>query len=99
MKVTLTLIAPETGEQDYTRTLDMPAVPQAGDIIHLNGEGGLAAFQVKATIWNVSPTDEVDVWVAAEYRDSPLASEAHKKAMSLWQARGIKIPMAPDLGV
>lgn len=97
MRVRLLYVPPGGGENDWGQDFDLPEMPREGDYIHVynaSGPMGACAFRVRRVWWHLDHpgTDAAGglkhVYVECEIADSPIAGDAHKQSVAMYEARG-----------
>ena len=88
MKVNLTFVPPDGGEQNYFLLMELPQIPSKGDYLSImrSGKNRSENFIVKRTWWNLQFDESKklgqvsEIWVECEFALSPFSSESHKQA-------------------
>lgn len=95
VEVEFVFVPPSGGEIEYSHTVELPAVPQAGDYVALfeKGESGSRDFIVRRVHWIMLQDGTSSVCVEAEFAVSVRSTEDHQRTVKrLARKKGVKPP-------
>lgn len=102
MKVTLAIVPPDGGEQDYQIDATLEFLPRAGEYLYLNETESLRvrAFLVRNVFHQGLIPEEGkavinSVVLEVEFIEHPFQSDSHKQSADMYKARGYKVKEAP----
>lgn len=109
MKYTMIIVPPGGGEADYQLQMEGDHIPQTGEYILVHEEEGsrCAAFQVRYVINQFEEQQlqdmegyrrHLETIVEVEFVEHPYQSDAHKRSIDMYSARGKKAKSFPESG-
>ena len=95
MRVNLSFVPPDGGEQDYMMPIELPHIPRCGDYISIarEGSGGTEDFIVKRTRWNIQTDPDANipklesVWVECQFAVSATSSDNHRASCERYRTK------------
>lgn len=100
MNFTLNIVPPGGGEADHQQRLSGKVIPRPGEYIMVaDVEGGYSAYEVRQVDYFYDDNGQSsEVVVEAEFIEHPSQSEAHKKSIEAYKARGKIAKVYPESG-